>query len=87
MGMIELGPRDGIKKLYRTPANRRLKYLALAAICASILLMLATIILMDGISAKGLLIMRGCAGLCALLFIVLYGTLVYRVNRELIKRK
>lgn len=87
MGMIELGDREEVKMLYNKPANRRLKRGALAAICVSIALMLAMIIWMDELSTTGLLIMRGCAGLCALLFIILYGCLVYRVYREHINRK
>ena len=68
MGMIEFGPHEEIKKLYNTPVNRRLKYCALGAISVSIALMIIMIIWMDEISAKMKLFMRGCAGLCAIVF-------------------
>lgn len=87
MGMIELGSRDEIKKLYDTPANRRLKYCALGAIAVSVLLMLFMIIRMDALSDKVLLLLRGCAGLGAIIFVSLYVCLVYRVYREYFRQK
>lgn len=32
MGMIEIGPRDELNKLYNKPANRKIKYCAVVAI-------------------------------------------------------
>lgn len=87
MGMIEIGPRDELKKLYNKPANRKLKYCAVVAISISIALMLAMLIFMEQLSYRNLLLMRGFAGLFAIVFVVLYGMLVYRVNREYIKGK
>ena len=87
MGMFEIGPHDELKKLYKTPANRRLKHWAIGAISMSIALMLIMIIWFDNIPYKCLLFMRGCAGLGGLAFLILCGCLVYRVNREYINRK
>lgn len=87
MGMFEIGPRDELSKLYNKPANRRLKYCAVVAILIGIVLMLAMLIWMDRLSYRHLLLMKGFAGLFAIIFAVLYGVLVYRVNREYIVKR
>ncbi|MDE6136670.1 MAG: hypothetical protein K2F97_04275 [Muribaculaceae bacterium] len=85
--MIELGPRHELKKLYNKPANRRLKYCAIVAISITIALMLAMLIWMEHLSYRQLLLMKGSAGLFAIIFAVLYAALVYRVYREYIANK
>ena len=84
MGMIEIGPRDEIKKIYDRPVNRRIKYCAVVAISITIVLLLAMLIWMGELSDRNILLMKGFAGLFAIIFAVLYGVLVYRVNREYI---
>lgn len=84
MGMIEIGPRDDLNKLYNKPANRKIKYCALVAISITIALMLAMLIWREQLSYRNILLMRGFAGLLAIIFVVLCGILVYRVNREYI---
>lgn len=69
------------EKYYREKTNIRLKYAALISIGISIILLLImTFGLVDLNNTTALLVMRGCAGLFALLFVVLVGILVYRVN-------
>lgn len=87
MGMLEMGPRDEIRKLYDEPANRRLKRCAIGSLSVSISLMLAMIVWIDEIPARLMLFLRGCAGLGAILFVVLYACLVYRVYSRHIKGK
>ena len=87
MGMIEIGPRDELNRLYNKPANRKIKYCAVVAISISIALMLAMLIWMEQLSYRNLLLMKGLAGLFAIIFVVLCGILVYRVNREYINSK
>lgn len=87
MGIFEIGPRDELKKLYNKPANRKLKYCAILAISIVIALMVAILIWMDNLSYRNLLLMKGFAGLFAIVFAVLYGVLLYRVNREYINGK
>lgn len=84
--MIEIGPRDEIKKIYDKPANRKLKYCAIVAISIIIVLLLAMLIWMGQLSDRNILLMKGFAGLFAIIFAVLYGLLVYRVNREYISK-
>ena len=87
MGMIEIGPRDELNKLYNKPANRKLKYCAVVAISITLALMLTMLICMERLSYRYLLLMRGFAGIFAIIFAVLCGILVYRVNREYINSK
>ncbi len=86
MGIIEIGPRDEIKKLYSNPVNRTLKYCSIIAISITIVLLLVLLICMAKLSDRNMLLMKGGAGLFAIIFAVLYGVLVYRVNREYISK-
>ena len=70
---------EELEKYYRIPANRRLKHIAIGVMAVGIALMLAIIIWMDDISLRMMLFLRGCAGLCALAFVILCGVLFYRV--------
>lgn len=74
-------------RLYRTRVKRRLKYIALFVIGIAILLLFATIFLHDSISWTMMMIMRGCAGACAIVFVILVAILVYRVNSAYIRGK
>ena len=59
--------------------------MAIGVICVAIILMGIAAILIDDISDTMLLVMRGCAGLCAILFVIIVGILTYRVNNTYIK--
>lgn len=72
--------RDELNKLYNTRANLRLKYIAIGIMAVGIAIMLAIIIWMDQISREMMLLMRGCVGICAIVFVILCGIPVYRVN-------
>lgn len=87
MGMIEIGPRDELNKIYNKPANRKLKYCSIAAGSVCLALLLAILIFMEQLSYRTILLMKGFTGLFAIIFVVLYGILIYRVNREYINRK
>lgn len=76
------------KKYYCEKTNLRLKYAALISIGISIVLLLTMAFGFVGFeNTTVLLFMRGCAGLFALLFVVLVGILVYRVNTSYFKDK
>lgn len=74
-----------IKRIYDKPANRRLKTIALSIIGIGIALMLAMIVFIDSLSQTVFLILRGSAGICACLFVIIVTVLVYRVNKEYIQ--
>lgn len=76
------------EKDYREKTNLRLKYAALISIVISIMLLLTmTFGFVDFNNMTAILFMRGCAGLSALVFVVLVGILVYRVNTSYFKDK
>lgn len=69
------------EKYYREKTNTRLKYVALISIGISIILLLTTAFgFVDYNNTTAILFMRCCAGLFALLFVVLVAIIVYRVN-------
>lgn len=69
------------EKYYREKTNTRLKYVALISICISIILLLTMAFgFVDYNNTTAILFMRGCAGLFALIFVVLVAIIVYRVN-------
>lgn len=76
-----------LEKYYKEKANVRLKYAALITIGAAIILIVATISLINIISAALLLFIRGCIGLLAIIFVVLVAILLYRVNNAYHKDK
>lgn len=79
--------REELKKLYNTPTNLRLKNIALCVIGVAIAIMISLIFLMDIISMQLLAVMRGCAGVLAIIFVIMVAVLVYRVNSDYIAGK
>lgn len=67
-------------RYYATTANKCLKYVALGVIFIAIILMLVMIFFLDSLSRETLLFMRGCAGLCGIIFFIFCTILIYRVN-------
>ena len=76
--------REELRKLYNAPANLRLKRIALCVIGVAIAMMISMIFLVDKVSWQLLYFMRGCAGVLAIVFVVIVAILVYRVNRAYI---
>lgn len=68
------------EKYYKDKFNVRLKYSAIISISIAIILLASTAICIGYISYKTLLILRGCAGLSALIYVILVAILLYRVN-------
>jgi len=69
------------EKYYRERTNTRLKYAALISIGISIILLLTMAFgFVDLNNTTAIIFMRGCAGLFALIFVVLVAIIVYRVN-------
>lgn len=75
---------DELRRIYGKPANRRLKRIALGIGFGAIALLLSTIFCGGGIPWPTMCILRGCAELLSLMFVVVVAILVYRVNREYI---
>lgn len=77
-----LQDREKMNQLYNAPRYRTLKYAALVFIAVAIILLLCTAFWIDNISPKAMLIMRGCAGLCAITFVALITITTYKANKE-----
>ncbi len=82
-----LQEREELNNLYDAPENRRLKYCAITIIALVIILLLSMTIWIDKISTTGILIMRGCAGLGAIAFVIIVGILSYHVNKQHISNR
>ena len=72
--------REELRKLYNAPANLRLKRMTLCVVGVAIAIMISMIFLLDKVSWQLLYFMRGCAGVLAIVFVVIVAILVYRVN-------
>ena len=77
--------REAISKAMKEKANRRLRNASFIAIGISIMLMLVKIIWWDAVSGRTFLLIRGFAGLLALISVVLYCIMFYRVNKSALK--
>lgn len=76
--------KEELKKLYNKPANLRLKHIALCVIGVAIAILISMIFLVDKVSWQLWYFMRGCAGVLAIIFVIIVTALVYRVNRDYI---
>lgn len=76
--------KEELKKLYNKPANLRLKHIALCDIGVAIAILVSMIFLVDKVSWQLWYFMRGCAGVLAIIFVIIVSVLVYRVNRDYI---
>ena len=72
--------REELKRLYNTPANLRLKRIALYVIGVTIAILISMIFLVDKVSWQLWYFMRGCAEVLAIIFVIIVTVLVYRVN-------
>ena len=76
--------REELRNLYNAPANLRLMRMALCVVGVAIAILISMIFLVDKVSWQLLYFMRGCAGVLAIVFVVIVAILVYRVNRAYI---
>lgn len=79
--------RNEINKLFNARKNRPLKYSAWAVIGIAIAAMIAMIIWFDDIPPRIMLFIRGCVGVCAVIFVILVAILTYRVYSEYYRNK
>lgn len=76
---------EAISDYSRTTVGKRLKGMALIAFAICVFLQLAVAFWNDSLSLTARLVMRGCAGLCGLIFVVLMGVLIYKANSTAMK--
>lgn len=75
--MFEIGSRDELNRIYNEPANKKLKYCSIVAISITMALLLIRLIWINQLSDIYILIIKGFAGMFAIIFAVLYGVLIY----------
>jgi uncharacterized membrane protein YcjF (UPF0283 family) len=73
---------DEINRLFNAPKHKRFKYAALIVICTVIVAQFSMIIWSDAISERTKLLIQGCIGLGAIIFVILVAILAYRVYSE-----
>lgn len=76
-----------LNKIAQLPANRKFKYLAMAFGISTIVLLMIMILGLDSFSLIAFLVLRGCAGLLAILFMIFVGCYLYRVYYSFYKHK
>lgn len=76
-----------LNKIAKLPVNRKLKNISLAFALCGIALLITMIVGLESFSTRTLLVLRGCVGLFAILFIIGVGFYLYRVNYAYIKQK
>lgn len=79
--------RDSINAWFKLPKYRIWKYLIIGDSIVLILLILATIIWMNSLSWQAVAVMRGCAGVLGIIFVVLGGIYYYLVYKDYIRHR
>lgn len=84
---MELKNNPKINKLYNSTANKKIKYIALCIASLIVVLQLVLIVRIDTILDRTRLILEGCIGLLAIIFVIIVAILIYRVNSAYINEK
>ncbi|MCM1475235.1 MAG: hypothetical protein NC036_03195 [Muribaculaceae bacterium] len=74
--------REELNQRYKSTKYKRLKYTALGFFIADIVLFAIMIATMNNLSDWWYLLLRGCAGVLALIGVIIYVVYVYRINRD-----
>lgn len=69
-------------KIANKPANKRLYCITIGIASIAFILSFAMVIWFNDIPSKGVLFMRGCVGLCAIITVIFAGIFFYRVFSE-----
>ena len=68
------------ERIAQQPSIKKLKYLALFFISIGIALILTNIIWLETFSTTVILVLRGCAGICAIVFLIIVGIYMHKIN-------
>ena len=68
------------EKIAQLPSIRKFKYLALFSISIGIALILTNIIWLETFSLTVILVLRGCAGMCAIIFLIIVAIYMHKIN-------
>ena len=76
-----------INKIAQLPVNRKYKYIAIVFGIIAIVLLIIMIFGLDSFSLTAFIVLRGCVGLFAILFLIFVGYYLYRVYYSFYKQK
>lgn len=79
--------RDNINAWFKLPKYRIWKYLIIGDGITLILLILATIIWMDSLAWQTVMVLRGCAGVLGIIFVVIAAIYCYVVYKDYIANR
>ena len=68
------------EKIAQQPSIRKLKYLALFFISIGIAIILINLIWLETFSTTVILVLRGCEGICAIIFVIIVGIYMHKIN-------
>ena len=69
------------EKISQLPSIRKWKYLALFFISIGIALILTNLIWLETFSLTVILVLRGCAGICAIIFLIIVAIYMHKINK------
>ena len=75
------------EKISQLPSIRKLKYLAMAAIAVTICLLLINLLWIATLSRTTLLVIRGFAGVFAIIFVVIVTIYMHKINTIYYKQR
>lgn len=68
-----------LNKIAQLPTNKKFKYLAIAFGTTAVTLLIIMFLCLESFSLTTFLVLRGCVGLFAILFMIFVGCYTYRV--------
>ena len=68
------------EKIAQLPSIRKLKYLALFFISIGIALILTNLIWLETFSLTVILVLRGCTGICAIIFLIIVAIYMHKIH-------
>ena len=68
------------EKIAQLSSNKKLKYLAIGTGVVTIAILIVILACYDILSLVMMLVLRGCVGLCAIIFVIIIAIYCYRLN-------
>ena len=75
------------ERIAQQPFIKKLKYLALFFISIGIALILTNLIWLETFSTTVILVLRGCEGICAIIFVIIVGIYMHKINTTYNKQR
>lgn len=79
--------KEKLNKIAQLPTNKKFKYLSIAFGISALVLLIIMILGLEIFSLTVFWVLRGCVGICAILFLIFVGYYLYRVYFTYYKQK